>query len=137
MYGYDFCGNAENFIFRNPKFENFYYIPKLLYNWFGVPIINYIVFHLDDVISSVERHYADLNLDFTYVPMWGTLQQVVENQEDGDFETVYTFWCHSALENMADHMHANKRGFKILMKKLYKLYFKGEIELGRIARNNL
>lgn len=125
MYGYDFLGNAEKFIINDAAPRSSLY--KTLYRWIGVPITNIVCGSLDKTLTSLEKEYRSKDLHFTYVPLWGTLQHVLEEKEDRDRKRGYSYWKHSAEEYMNDPIHANAKGFGVLMGELYKQYFAKEL----------
>lgn len=123
MYGYDFLGSAEDWIFN----ENSSPFLKKLYYWFGIPFSNYVAGHFDTALSKIEKKYKNEGLSFTYVPLWGTLQHVIEKEEEHDKELGFSYWKHSAKEFMSDPIHANEKGYLVLMNKLFKKYFEKKL----------
>ncbi|PRP77977.1 hypothetical protein PROFUN_14097 [Planoprotostelium fungivorum] len=126
MYGYDFLGSAEEFIINDKAPRSGLY--RTLYRWIGIPITNMVASSLSKTLSSLEKEYTQKGHHFTYVPLWGTLQHVIEEEEEDDKKRGYSYWKHSATEYMQDPIHANSKGFSVLMGKLYKEYFVRELE---------
>lgn len=124
MYGYDFFGNAEDYIFD----KNSSGLMKMLYRWIAIPLSNYVAGHLGSTLASLEQRYQQQGYSFTYVPLWGTLQHVIEKEEEHNIDRGFSYWNHSATELMKDPIHANERGYNILMNKLYKRYFENKLQ---------
>ena len=123
MYGYDFLGNAEDYFLKDKSA-----VVRKLYHWLFVPFSNYVAGHLGKALASMEKKYQKENRSFTYVPLWGTLQNAIEKEEEIDKEQGFSYWRHSATEFMRDPIHANEKGYNILLSKLYKKYFERKLQ---------
>jgi lysophospholipase L1-like esterase len=123
MYGYDFLGRADDYIFT-PETSNF---KRKLYRWVAIPLSNYVCSYLSNTLHSLEAKYRKQGFSFTYVPLWGTLQQVLNDEAAADRGKGYSYWKHSASEYMHDPIHANELGYRVLMGRLYNEYFAKEL----------
>eukprot|EP01118_Nematostelium_gracile_P014242 TRINITY_DN5505_c0_g1_i1.p1 TRINITY_DN5505_c0_g1~~TRINITY_DN5505_c0_g1_i1.p1 ORF type:complete len:242 (+),score=50.98 TRINITY_DN5505_c0_g1_i1:35-727(+) len=108
MYGYDFMGNCESWL-RGSAYEN-------LYKWVGIPLVNWGLTYLTTAMQNLEKEMKKGGYDFEYVPLWGTLQT------KGGSES-FSWFKPSSEEYMQDPIHANQKGFTLLMDKLYEKYF--------------
>lgn len=123
MYGYDFLGRADDYIFT-PETSGF---KRKLYHWVAIPLSNYVCSYLSGTLRSLQVKYRKRGASFTYVPLWGTLQQVLNEDEADDRRKGYSYWKHSASEYMQDPIHANERGYQVLTGRLYEEYFAKEL----------
>jgi len=116
MYGYDFVGNAEKWLFYgNPNSAW-----RHIYSWVGIPLINFGATYLSSTLDSLERDFKGKGYSFTHVPLWGSLQR--ESQKSKG----YSLWRTSRDEYMQDPIHANAKGFGVLLGNLYNQYFAKE-----------
>lgn len=129
-YGYDFPGSIDEVVSGNywsssprdlsssTKFLLF------LYNTLGVRCINYSATLLGTTFHKIAKDYSKKGNSFTYVPLWGTLQKAAAPEKK---RFSYNLGVPSPTEFMNDPIHANQKGFSLLMGALYESYFRTEI----------
>lgn len=123
MYGYDFLGRADEYIFTKDSSA----FKRGLYKYLAVPLSNYVATFLSSTLRSVEKHFRKQGFSVTYVPLWGTLQHVLDEEEKRDRKLGFSYWKHSAEEYMQDPIHANAKGYSLLMGRLFDEYFAKEL----------
>lgn len=84
-------------------------------------------------LNRLSKDYAKRGHSFTYVPLWGTLQKgaVPEGKKFS-----MNLGMPSPTEFMNDPIHANPKGFSLLLSELYETYFRKEIGVP-IATNDV
>jgi len=127
-YGYDFPGcigevvsgnywsGSSNDLSSSTKFLLF------IYKSMGVRFINYSAMRLGTAFEKMSKDYAKQGNSFTYVPLWGTLQRAATKK------ATYDLGLPSPSEYMNDPIHANQKGFGVLMGEMYLSYFKPQID---------
>lgn len=133
-YGYDFLGDIGGIVSGSywggdqssttstTKFLLF------LYNNLGVRFINSSLMRIGGMYERLSKHYTKKNNhSLTYVPLWGTLQH--GEIKEGEKKISYKMGSPSPNEYMDDPIHANYKGFSLLMNRLYQSYFKPEFLL--------
>jgi lysophospholipase L1-like esterase len=130
-YGYDFPGSISEVLSGTywesaPKQELSSTTKFLLfaYNNLGVRFINYSAMQLGATYEKLSKEYAAKGHSFTYVPLWGSLQKAAA---PSDKKFTMSLGSPSPSEFMNDPIHANQKGYSVLMSELYQTYFRNEI----------
>jgi lysophospholipase L1-like esterase len=136
MYGYDFPGNIEEWL-SNRAFEQTTTTQLLvrMYKWLGIPLINYSAMCLGSALESLSQEFKQKGHSLTYIPLWGTLQTAAEAQQRNinsnvnkqKLAALSKLTASSPAEYMTDPIHANQKGFNVLLGRLYKTYFAEEL----------
>jgi len=129
-YGYDFPGSISEILSgsywdSSPREQSS--TTKFLlfaYNNLGVRFINYYSLQLGATYEKLSKEYAAKGHSFTYVPLWGSLQKAAAGS-DNKFSV--NLGSPSPSEFMNDPIHANQKGYSVLMGELYQTYFRNEI----------
>jgi len=124
-YGYDFPGNVDQILSGTfwDKSSEVSTSTKLLvwmYNLVGVRVINYSAMQLGYTLEKLSKEYSDKGYSFTYVPLWGSLQSAAEGKLESPS---FTLSKPSPNEYMNDPIHANAKGYSIILGNLYNAYF--------------
>jgi lysophospholipase L1-like esterase len=121
-YGYDFPGSVDKvlsgtFWDSNREVATSVKFAVWLYNTVGIRLINYSAMQFGHTLEKLSKEYSQQGFSFTYVPLWGSLQSAAEGKQD------YTLSKPSPSEFMNDPIHANSKGYNILIGNLYNAYF--------------
>jgi len=128
-YGYDFPGDIAGVVTgslwgKAPKdMTTSLRFLLLLYNYVGIRFINTSFMRLGGMYERLSKDYNKKNNSFTYIPLWGTLQQEAESS---DKKATLKMGYPSLPKFMDDPIHANYEGFSQLLSRLYHSYFKLE-----------
>jgi len=129
MYGYDLPGPVDGvakYFLPEDKFSTSAILRA--YEWLGVPFINRCAMMLGTSIQTLSEEFSTQGYHLTYVPLWGSLQQEAAKNQGRTIKGVQLSQP-SPSEYMNDPIHANAKGFRILMNNLYNRYFVGELGL--------
>jgi lysophospholipase L1-like esterase len=129
MYGYDFLGNLEDTIPFHRLSPNYGKYLSWVYKSFGIRLINYYTMKLGSMLDDISKQEQKRGYPMTYVPLWGTLQAAAQ-KKDQPIEALdnvsYNLGASSPSIFMHDTIHANSRGYELLMTRLYHKYFSKE-----------
>lgn len=119
-YGYDYPGSVADvlsgkFWGTNSEVSTTMKAGLWLYQLVGVPFINYSAMQFGSTLEKLSKEYSDKGYSFTYVPLWGSLQQAAEGKSTVVKPSPSTF--------MRDPIHANADGYNVLIGNLYNAYF--------------
>ncbi len=79
-------------------------------------------------LSKLSKDYEKQGHSFSYVPLWGTLQRgATPSPPPSGTKFAYSLGTPSPSEFMDDPIHANLKGFSLLLAELYESYFRKEI----------
>ncbi|KAL0487878.1 NDC80 [Acrasis kona] len=124
MYGYDFMGDIEQDISLSRLFPRYGHFISSAYRWFGVRLVNYYTRKLGDVLQELSTDFAKQGHNMKYYPLWGTLQHaLIHGEESLTGDVSYSLAKPSPPKYMNDAIHANYRGFELLMTRLFTNYF--------------
>jgi lysophospholipase L1-like esterase len=129
-YGYDFPGSISEVVSGSfwstgaQQLSSSTRFLLFLYNTFGIRFINYSAMQLGVTLNKLSKDYAKRGHSFTYVPLWGTLQK---GAAPADKKFSLSLGTPSPSEFMNDPIHANPKGFSLLLAELYESYFRKEI----------
>ncbi len=131
MYGYDFLGDVEATVSLQKVSPTYGGYLSTAYRWGGIRVINYYTSKLGSMLEEVAQKQQSLGRPMTYVPLWGTLQAAEEAEKENkhldlDENISYSLGKVSPNQYMNDPIHANKRGYEILMTRLYQKFFAKE-----------
>jgi len=124
-YGYDFPGSVDgilsgSFWSGNNEVSTSTKLLLWMYNTLGVRFINYSAMQLGNTFEKLSKEYSAKGFSFTYVPLWGSLQSAAE----GKFESpTFSLSKPSPNEFMNDPIHANSKGYNVILGNLYNAYF--------------
>jgi len=139
-YGYDFPGSISEVLsgtFWDPSPKELTSSTKVLlmaYNTLGVRFINYSAMKLGDTLEKLSKEYSARGHSFTYVPLWGSLQKAAAPPSD---KFAPSLGAPSPAEFMNDPIHANQKGYSVLLSELYESYFRHEILGARNVANSV
>eukprot|EP01113_Clastostelium_recurvatum_P002439 TRINITY_DN11015_c0_g1_i2.p1 TRINITY_DN11015_c0_g1~~TRINITY_DN11015_c0_g1_i2.p1 ORF type:complete len:269 (-),score=62.45 TRINITY_DN11015_c0_g1_i2:22-828(-) len=129
MYGYDFPGSVHGVLdYFLPAKSYSSSAARWAYDWLGVPIINRSCARLGAVMHQMANDFTQRGNHFTYVPLWGSLQAEAALTQ-GKKMAGPSMSEPSPTEYMADPIHANEKGYTVLMRNLYDRYFVKELGL--------
>jgi len=126
MYGYDFPGSIGDVLakYHPPSFSST--ALHYAYQYLGVPLINKCALQFGGLLASLATDYSSRGYHFTYIPLWGTLQQAAAKAQGEKSSFGYRLTEPSPDEFMKDPIHANGKGCHALMQRLYEEYFEHE-----------
>jgi len=132
-YGYDFPGSVDEVLsgaLWDSNTEVSYSLKALIwmYKLVGIRFINYSAMQYGYTLQKLSEEYSKKGRSFTYVPLWGSLQSAAK-QKGSTANTLAlpppspVLNKPSPSEFMNDPIHANKKGYEILLGNLYNIYF--------------
>jgi len=139
-YGYDFPGSIGEVVrgtywsSQQVELSSSTKFLLYLYNVFGIRFINYSAMQLGVTLQRLSKDYAKKGHSFTYVPLWGTLQKAAAPPNK---KSSYSLGLPSPSEYMNDPIHANDKGFSLLMAEIYQSYFRNEIVAPPLATSEV
>jgi len=127
-YGYDFPGNVDGLLSgrlwgQEKEMESSTKLLMWLYNSVGIRFINYAALQLGNSYEKLSKGYTAKGYSFTYVPLWGSLQSAAHKVDN----PIPRLDEPSPAAYMQDPIHANDKGFGVLLGNLYNAYFGKEL----------